>query len=216
MEASVYKIEAARTESLISDFTLDGTKVTRNSRLTHAIFGLVTESAELIDALKKSIFYGKPLDVVNLREECGDLLWYLVQLCNACELNFEEFIAKASMMKHPHQDWVWKYADGKEGRVNNIFTSRVIFLIEGSKELLDTLDWETIMPKDHVNQTREKLVGEFIDNVSELLLALDTTFADVMERNIAKLKARYPGKFTTENAVNRDLVKERAILEGKA
>jgi hypothetical protein len=37
----------------------------------------------------------------------------------------------------------------------------------------------------------------------------------VLDRVIAKLRARYPEKFTSENAINRDLVKERAILEGK-
>jgi hypothetical protein len=31
--------------------------------------------------------------------------------------------------------------------------------------------------------------------------------------NIEKLKARYPEKFTSENAINRDLKTERYILE---
>jgi NTP pyrophosphatase (non-canonical NTP hydrolase) len=34
-----------------------------------------------------------------------------------------------------------------------------------------------------------------------------------LEINIAKLRARYPEKFTEENANNRDLEKERKILE---
>ena len=33
--------------------------------------------------------------------------------------------------------------------------------------------------------------------------------------NIDKLKSRYPDKFSEEAAINRDLVKERSILEGK-
>ena len=48
-----------------------------SSRLIHAAFGMQTETAEFTDALKKSIFYGKPLDTVNLKEELGDLLWYI-------------------------------------------------------------------------------------------------------------------------------------------
>ena len=48
-----------------------------SSRLIHAAFGMQTETAEFTDALKKSIFYGKPLDTVNLKEELGDLLWYV-------------------------------------------------------------------------------------------------------------------------------------------
>jgi NTP pyrophosphatase (non-canonical NTP hydrolase) len=39
--------------------------------------------------------------------------------------------------------------------------------------------------------------------------------SDVLEKNIAKLQARYPEKFSEEKANNRDLLHEREILEGK-
>jgi NTP pyrophosphatase (non-canonical NTP hydrolase) len=45
-------------------------------RLLHAVVGMVTEAAEAIDVLKKFIYYGKPLDETNLREEVGDSSWY--------------------------------------------------------------------------------------------------------------------------------------------
>lgn len=35
----------------------------------------------------------------------------------------------------------------------------------------------------------------------------------ILDRNIEKLQARYPEKFTTENAINRNLEVERKILE---
>ena len=37
----------------------------------------------------------------------------------------------------------------------------------------------------------------------------------MLQRNIDKLKARYPDKFSQEKALNRNLDKERDILEGK-
>lgn len=40
------------------------------------------------------------------------------------------------------------------------------------------------------------------------------SFDEGLERNIAKLKARYPEKFSNEAAINRNLVVERNILEG--
>lgn len=46
-------------------------------RLDHAGKGLCTEAGEFQDMLKKHIFYGKPLDFVNLMEEVGDILWYV-------------------------------------------------------------------------------------------------------------------------------------------
>ncbi|MBT8387098.1 MAG: nucleoside triphosphate pyrophosphohydrolase family protein [Ignavibacteria bacterium] len=48
-----------------------------NSRLLHAAFGLSTEANEFMDQMKKHIFYDKELDVKNLFEELGDMLWYI-------------------------------------------------------------------------------------------------------------------------------------------
>lgn len=47
-----------------------------NVRVEHAKIGLRTEVGELFDAYKKHWFYHKPLDVDNVLEECGDIIWY--------------------------------------------------------------------------------------------------------------------------------------------
>lgn len=39
--------------------------------------------------------------------------------------------------------------------------------------------------------------------------------SEIMDININKLQARFPNDFTNEHALNRDLEKERAILEGE-
>lgn len=62
-------------------------------RLLHGAIGLCTESGEFLDALKKYLFYGKPLDPVNLKEECGDLFWYLAILADEMgEANFTNML----------------------------------------------------------------------------------------------------------------------------
>jgi hypothetical protein len=43
----------------------------------------------------------------------------------------------------------------------------------------------------------------------------NTNVSDILDKNIAKLKARYGEKFSSERAINRDLETERTILEGK-
>jgi len=57
--------------------------------LLHAGMGLVTEAGEFLDALKKHIYYGKDLDVVNLKEELGDSLWYLALALRTLETDFD-------------------------------------------------------------------------------------------------------------------------------
>ena len=95
-------------------------------KILHGLMGMTTETGEAMDALKKYLIYGKPLDMTNLEEETGDLFWYCAILADACGFTFESS----------------------------------------------------------------------------------------MEKNIAKLRARYSNKFTEFDAMNRDLSRERAILEG--
>lgn len=45
--------------------------------------------------------------------------------------------------------------------------------------------------------------------------ALEMRLEDIWERNIAKLRVRFPDKFTEEQALNRDLDAERKALEAK-
>ena len=125
MDTKQYVKDALVTESANFQAISERMGTEENIRLLHAAIGLCTESGEIQDQLKKAIFYGKPLDKVNLAEELGDLFWYMAIMSDA----------------------------------------------------------------------------------------LSVSFADIMEKNIAKLKARYGDKFTENAALNRDIPAERKILE---
>ncbi len=89
MNSKEYIQNAIRTES--TDFTSMNTRLNDDGtkRLLHAGIGLSTEAGEFLDALKKHIFYGKELDRVNLKEEMGDLFWYLAIACDELGVEFE-------------------------------------------------------------------------------------------------------------------------------
>lgn len=59
-------------------------------RLLHAVLGLAGEVGETADAIKKSVFYNKPLDIENIKEEAGDILWYMALLLDEIGSSFEE------------------------------------------------------------------------------------------------------------------------------
>lgn len=82
--------DCLRTESTRFCNLEDGEgKDYNKERLIHACMGMQTETAEFTDALKKAIFYGKTLDVVNLKEEIGDLLWYVSIAMDELGTNYE-------------------------------------------------------------------------------------------------------------------------------
>lgn len=66
----------------------------RTVRLLHVAMGLATEAGEFVDALKKHIFYGKPIDETNLIEELGDSTWYERIGCATLEVEYFEMIRR--------------------------------------------------------------------------------------------------------------------------
>jgi NTP pyrophosphatase (non-canonical NTP hydrolase) len=125
-----YIEDVMRTRS--NDYEAIGKRLDDNwtLELLHAAIGMATEAAELLDMLKKHVYYGKDIDLINLEEELGDSNWYQALAISA---------ARA---------------------------------------------------KGH-----------------------STSFQQICDKNIAKLKKRYAGKFSETKAENRDLDAEREILE---
>jgi NTP pyrophosphatase (non-canonical NTP hydrolase) len=83
-----------------------------------------------------------------------------------------------------------------------------------SGELQDAIKKHLIYdkPLDNVNVVEE--IGDLLWYCALVLDAVGSNFGDAFARNIAKLAKRYPDKFTSELALNRDLDAERKALEG--
>lgn len=88
MNPETYVENAIITES--RDFDAIRTRLTdRNLRLLHSAMGVATEAGELLDAIKKALFYGKELDTVNFSEEMFDVMWYLAIGVHELRTSFE-------------------------------------------------------------------------------------------------------------------------------
>ena len=91
-------------ESLLTDFnkmTLalakDGEDILKNitpeqANMWHMVTGIGGEAGEIVDCIKKHVIYQKPLDVENIKEELGDLLFYMSNLMQSVGLSFEEIL----------------------------------------------------------------------------------------------------------------------------
>ena len=58
-------------ETILSELTPSA------AHLLHMCMGISGETGELVDAIKKSVFYCKPIDFENVIEELGDIEFYL-------------------------------------------------------------------------------------------------------------------------------------------
>lgn len=66
-------------------------------------------------------------------------------------------------------------------------------------------------PIDEVNEKEE--LGDLMWYIANHVRWKGWDLEEIMQTNIDKLKARFPEKFDNEKALNRDLTKERKILE---
>jgi NTP pyrophosphatase (non-canonical NTP hydrolase) len=88
-----YVDAALRTESQIDEHIINRISVPSTLRLLHVAMGTMTEGSELIDMLKKHIFYGKPIDFPNAKEELGDALWYIAIGVDVLKTTLDEIMS---------------------------------------------------------------------------------------------------------------------------
>ena len=65
------------------------------SRLMTAAFGMSAECGELVEIIKKIFLQGKSYNednIIHMKKEAGDVLWYMSQLCIALDTTFEELM----------------------------------------------------------------------------------------------------------------------------
>lgn len=87
--------------NLALDPALIGQRLVDNPRLAHLLhgaIGLQTEAGEILDAVKKALIYGKPLDEVNVKEELGDVYHY-AEYCNTAIGSTREQCEAANVAK---------------------------------------------------------------------------------------------------------------------
>ena len=65
-------------------------------RLLTGAVGLSAEGGELMEIVKKLIFQGKPVNeetIFHLKRELGDVMWYVMQVLMALNIEIEEVVA---------------------------------------------------------------------------------------------------------------------------
>lgn len=153
-----------------------------NDHFTHACMGIATECIELYVAK----------GAVNTVEEMGDIFWYIAMLCR---------IQEAEGVRNT-ADEVMKYRISKQ--INTELVSNETFLCAAG-ELLN----EAKRVKFYKSAVRlESFSTALLAVVTFLFLACkinDIKVEKVWEDNIIKLRKRYPEKFSTERAEERDI-----------
>ena len=153
--------------------------------LSHMVLGMNTEIVELREAIQNK-------DSVNIQEELSDFLWYFCNYKNFrgySEYNYEE-----------------------QEHVSN---PMIIYkLYDRVSQLQDLIKKFVAYNKEINTEVELFLLNKIYHYILTIAYSYNADIEEGLEKNIAKLKARYPEKFDENLAVNRDLETERKILEG--
>ncbi len=98
MTGTEYQQKAMRTASEKSKMDL----------LENGVMGLCGEAGECIDVVKKYLYQGHKLDKLKLKDELGDVLWYVAITCQALGITLDD------VMEHNVKKLLLRYPDGFE------------------------------------------------------------------------------------------------------
>jgi NTP pyrophosphatase (non-canonical NTP hydrolase) len=187
MTPKQFVTDAIRTESRIEKVTLNPTFF---SDLTGAIIAL----GSILDQIKKHTFYNKPYNIDKIKD------------------NLDVARTNVLLMSEDVDTDYWTDPDQiTDTEVDPRIFHAIVGIATEAVELLQALRMHT-REFDNVNFLEELGDVDWYQAIG--IDAVDGSFEQVLERVIAKLRIRYPDKFTSENAINRDLAKERKVLEG--
>jgi len=81
------------------------TKATKDMKLANFGMGLSGEAGEVTDYLKKVVFHGHELDKQKLKDELGDVLWYIATIANIAGIelnNIAEYNVEKLKKRYPN------------------------------------------------------------------------------------------------------------------
>lgn len=164
-----YQMEASRTLNLDTDRPID-----------NYLLGLMGESGEVIDVIKKRLYHGH--DLGGLAGEIGDICWYLAAICSSVGNGNLYDCWRLSSNTWSADVPLQKFAFDIFNGVNNVRLC-LHCILPGSQS------WDVSL---------YGAVGYILRVCSGLCQSVSLNFLSVLDANIAKLRKRYPEKFSSE------------------
>jgi len=187
MDNKTYLNESARS---VSGYFMLTHEANSSLAFKHALKEVILQGSR-VDELKRAIFYGKDFNINHKMPDVEAL----------ADINALALVDKFNLGR-------------SKGHFNADLVHGVVGVIGEASELVQALTKSVLAeePIDRVNVIEE--AGDLLWYIALILRSVDSTFDEAMDINIAKLRKRFPGQFTQEHALNRDLEGERKILEG--
>jgi len=159
----------------------------------HMTAGIITEIGELIDPFKKNLAYGEKVDIVNVGEEIADVMWYV---CNNV------------ILAEVEKEMIFPIEEPTLENCEKLFKMKSLLKDTPTEITLQLGVAIAVNDRNHFTDPNNVFKALFI-----IAYVNGIDFYKQLDKNINKLKARYPDKFDSDKAINRNLEVERKTLE---
>lgn len=156
--------------------------------IEHGVLGIVSDWGEVVTHIKALVVYGKPISRKELMLELGDTSWFVAYTFDVLGINVDHVDTHASP----------GYPPGTPAALTQI-------ALLGAKHAGKIADIVSATP-----ETPEELYPNIAFHLSmmwhcifHIAIMNGLTIDEVWEANIAKLRARYPEKYTDADAIAR-------------
>lgn len=157
MELKEYQRKAQRTTSTTY----------QEDKLLNAALGLAGETGEVVDIIKKWKYQGHELDIEEIAEELGDILWYLAEMAEGIEADLGEIAAnniKKLEIRYP------KCFEAERSRNREGITEKIKKLFKGPKTITQDIPTEAEITMDRaMTQLRAITMEEVSDSQKTMI-----------------------------------------------
>lgn len=165
--------------------------------LKHVLLGIIDEVGELAKVVKRKVGYGKTIDITNVKEEMGDLSYYIAQLLD--QMKFSPML----------KDRI--YADVKAITKTTYPSGSDPSMFDHIRHLsCYAFNVLTSMENKSDNAVTQIIIQNslyMIQVMNRIAHSCGTTYPKILEANIAKLKKRKEANAIKEEE-NRDREEE--------
>lgn len=174
-----------------------------NDDMLHMALGMISEAGEIADAIKAHMIYGKPIDILNIKEEMGDGLWFATGAMRLLQLDVQETMDGVGVAGTVRKERLIRYAIRAADAAAAVSIRIDDYVTDGRPLSLPSLAQE---------------LRRYAAQLQAIGAVYGITLAEAAEANIAKLSARYGGQgagFSAERGLQRDKEAERVAMSGK-
>lgn len=162
-----------------------------HDRLKNGCLGLIGESGEIVDVIKKWMFQsvnGTPLPVEKLVDEMGDVMWYCAEVATGLDMPLQD----ALVGRVPGLGNVSPACDAMD--------DLAVMLVH---DAASAYDYFVRFDDDTARMYGVWHMHHLYDGLVLLCDMIGENTERVMEGNLVKLKKRYPDGFDPERSMNR-------------